>query len=145
MAKRRTQNRRAHGPGVSSLPPRVTRSLGHTARRGFNTSFSSVRRHSAKSLISTVLDDTKTPQVRRSFHGYSLSGYSRSRALQRASRTYTSPFGQFLGKVVSIPKRAWVCARRRIRREVLFAMNLRGKGSGAPRRVRSDDSKEKCK
>jgi len=40
--------------------------------------------------------------------------------------------------------RALACAKRAIRKEVLFALNRRGKGSGATRRFRRVDSSFRC-
>lgn len=41
-------------------------------------------------------------------------------------------------------ERALVCARRSVRKEVLFALGRSGRGSRSPRRVRREDSGFRC-
>lgn len=42
------------------------------------------------------------------------------------------------------PKRVWICVRRKMRRQVLFAQNLTGKGGRQRRRRRNELSNVRC-
>jgi len=86
-------------------------------------------------LIRTVLDDTTNRRVGISAPPtlpVRASGRVRPAAQRQAARTPWS------GMFDSLPERALQCARRAIRREVLFATNQRRKGAGGTRRRQSE-------
>lgn len=92
-------------------------------------------------LIHTGLSDSRVPS--RGDFPVRSSPWVVSRA------TYRSRFqpGRLVSTVVEPPQlleRAVACAKRTIRREVLFALRKRGKGSGAKRRKRSFLSHWRC-
>lgn len=66
------------------------------------------------------------------------------RATGRSSdRAYRNPMLQATGITPELTERAIVCARRTIRREVLFASKRTGKGSHSPKRY-TLNSKKRC-
>lgn len=91
------------------------------------------KRHSTSTLMRTVLGDR--------ISGSRESPIVRSRASRRSR--LVSPWEQVNFVSPQLTERAQICARRAIRREVLFAIKGTGKGSGARRRY-SEKSKVRC-
>lgn len=95
------------------------------------------RRRTVRPLIRTVLTDTRPRSGTRSHLDVSRRAVLRSRTppnpWELASFHSSGP----------LYHRNFVCARRSIRREVLFAIKGTSRGSGAPRR-RSPDSNVRC-
>lgn len=90
-------------------------------------------------LIRTVRIDSAPPQPRLVKR---QSPLVQVRATMRSSdRAARSPFLNATAVTPQLADRAILCAKRTIRREVIFANRKTGKGSGAPRRKRS---KVKC-
>lgn len=129
MTRSKRRNR-AQGPisAPSRYPPTYSTAsarldpLDHTAEPSFSD-------HSTRTLMRTVLGD-RTPGLASRF-----SPVVRSRATGR-SRVVT-PWEQVRLISPQLTNRAMVCARRTIRREVLFALKGTGKGSKSPRRPKS--------
>lgn len=82
--------------------------------------------------IRTGLSDSRYPSP-ASLGGSRASPWAAVRAVARME--YRSK---------DIYQRAFACARRSVRREVLFATRRTGKGAGAKRRQRFEDSKRRC-
>lgn len=128
------RNKRARGPisAPSRTPPtyptsaRRTEPLDHTAEP-------SVLHHSTPPLMRTVLGDRLA--------GTRQSPVVRSRASGR-SRPVT-PMQQVRLISPELTERAMVCARRSIRREVLFAIKGTGRGAKSKRKY-SARSKVRC-
>lgn len=107
--------------------------LVHTAnRRPLGPSFGTVR----SSLMRTVPTDTKLIGSPR------LIGKSPDVPVRASMRSH--PVYTVLQPVKQLAERALACARRTIRREVLFGLGRTGKGSQSPIRRRTADSKERC-
>lgn len=88
-------------------------------------------------LIRTVLTDTRPRSGTRTHLDVSR------RALTR-TRTRLNPWSPVaFGDTPTVYPRAFICARRAIRREVLFAIKATGRGAGAPRRFTAN-SKVRC-
>lgn len=109
--------------GLSTPLPSAPLALDHTARR-----------RTVRSLIRTVLTDRDPRTQTRSHLDVSRRAVLRSRR---------SPGPWSLNPEVIPSPRAFTCARRSIRREVLFAIRGTGKGSRSPRRHTSE-SKVRC-
>jgi len=95
------------------------------------------RPRTVRRLIRTVLTDTHPRNQTRAHLNVSR------RAVLR-SRTPHDPWSA--DRLVSsgpLYERNFICARRSIRREVLFALKATGRGAGAPRR-RTEESKVRC-
>lgn len=66
------------------------------------------------------------------------SPLARARSIHRVSSPYRYRFRVLsLDKPAVLPERAFVCARRQVRKEVLFALRQTGKGARSPRSPRS--------
>lgn len=142
----RSSNRRRE---IVRSTRRPSLSLGHTVdrfrrdsepyqplpiRQGFFT-------HSASPLIRTVLPEP-APPVRLFPKPGIRSALIRTRATGRSSdRVTRSPFNQAVMLSPELTQRAIICAKRTIRKEVLFATKRTGKGSKSPRR---SPSKVRC-
>lgn len=125
-------NRRNRVQGPTSAPSRTLPSYPTaSARLGplDHTAELSDSYHSTPALMRTVLGDRTAGLATRS------SPVVRSRATGR-SRLVT-PWEQARFISPQLTNRAMVCARRSIRREVLFAIKGTGKGSKAKRGPRS--------
>lgn len=85
------------------------------------------------------------PRVSQNWVGDSKRAWSRLRKLGGELRPAALPFRA--GPVIFKGWRdALVCAKRRVRKEVMFSMNVagrRGAGGGKPRKT-NDDSKVRC-
>lgn len=86
---------------------------------------------------------------RRRFHP--LRTLRPAGALKRSSRRIVLPPASNLpgrfpptGLSFAVPRKVAICVRRKTRREVLFALKKRGKGSGARRRRRNRFSSISC-
>lgn len=95
------------------------------------------RPRSVRSLMRTVLTDTRPRSATRAGLDVSRRAVTRSRSLP----SLWSP-GSFFQVRVPLP-RAFTCAKRAIRREVLFAINGTGKGSRSSR-LHTADSQVRC-
>lgn len=110
-------------------PPSASPTLDHPARR-----------RTVRPLIRTVLTDTTprpSPDVPRRAAGRKRAGVS-----SRSSVPSIAKWGIPLD-APPLPHRSIVCAKRAIRREVLFATQGTGAGSRSPR-IRTLDSKTRC-
>ena len=119
------------GPLYPYQPPRSSAplALDHPARR-----------RTVRPLIRTVLTDTTprpSPDVPRRAAGRKRAGVS-----SRSSVPSIAKWGIPLD-APPLPHRSIVCAKRAIRREVLFATQGTGAGSRSPR-IRTLDSKTRC-
>lgn len=95
-----------------------------------------------RSLIRTVLPEPVPRFQAPPRRGKRLSPAVAVRATMRSSdRAVRSPFQNATMVTPDLTSRAILCAKRSIRREVIFATKSTGKGSRAPRRKRS---KVKC-
>jgi len=128
---------RNYTPPVVPYPPppvRAVKRLDHPANR-----------RTVRPLIRTVLTDTQSPrQATRRHLDVSRRAVLRSRS---PSPWTTGPLADFGPDVyVESPPlpRSLTCARRTIRKEVLFALGQTGSGSRSPRRYRTPDSKTRC-
>lgn len=127
------------GKRSRSTRPSTTRALDHTVDRASRRS----QRHSTTPLMRTVLSDTGSGPWPRAVTPNRIKPALRSptvmvRASDRSSvlaRKMQSPFLQATAVNVSIPARSIECARRNIRREVLFAR--KGLSGSSPKRKRS--------
>lgn len=95
----------------------------------------------------TLLKTHSTPPLMRTVSGDRLPG-SRSSPVTRArssirSRKLTPWESSGFVTPPMLSERSQVCARRSIRREVLFAIKATGRGSGG-RRKRTEHSKVRC-
>lgn len=132
MARKRTKT--ASGPFFSPTRYHPTQSL---ARRSYepldHPARASAGRTSTPYLMRTV---QMTPARDRP------SPMARARSIFRVSSNNPYKFRVLtLDKPAVLPDRAFTCARRSIRKEVLFALRQTGKGSKSPRRPKS---KVKC-
>lgn len=136
---RKTARKRADTLRLTRHTSLPQKSLGHTVSRSraFYEPFSPFGLPPpVRPLIRTVLVDSDFQTPPRS-PGVS-SPLVRSRATGRSSdRKVRSPFLNATMLMPELTERAVVCARRGIRREVLFAIRKTGKGSRSPRRKRS--------
>lgn len=96
----------------------------------------------------TLRARNSTPPLMRTVSGDRITG-TRQSPVVRSRATYRSrritPAEGF--KTLSSPQlteRSQVCARRSIRREVLFAIKATGRGSGSGKRRRTPTSKMRC-
>lgn len=149
MAKNR-RRRRATALRPARHTPPFKKSLGHTAgpsldfyapvslpdiRQAFST------RPVRSPLIRTVLEIPQgfQPKPRR---GVRQSVVVQSRATGRSSdRRTRSPFLNATMVTPQLTERALICAKRMIRKEVLFATKRTGKGAQSPRK---SPSKVRC-
>lgn len=125
-------NRRNRVQGPTSAPSRTPPTYSTASARLGPLDHTAEPSHSYNStppLMRTVLGDRTPGLATRS------SPVVRSRATGR-SRLVT-PWEQVRLISPELTKRAMVCARRTIRREVLFATKATGKGSKSPRGPRS--------
>lgn len=116
-----------------------TQSLDHTANRRPQREplpLSTVR----YPLMRTVLGDRMSPRIRPPAGAFQPSRASPAAVVRGSTRArstakrLSSPFLQSTLLMQSVPERAMVCARRHIRREVLFATKRTGgKGARRPR------------
>jgi len=132
MPRKRKIRSPARGSNISQTA-RATRSLSQYASRS--------DKYSANPLISTVLDDTTPIQRPR---GLLSSPTVSSRATQRTKTPYNKRFQSLLVSP-QLTERSLACARRSIRREVIFALRKQGKGAQSPKRRRTTQSERKCK
>lgn len=72
------------------------------------------------------------------------SPWAQARATAR-SRMYGHKLLSEVIDVKSLPARSFACARRGIRRQVLFALRNTGRGAGAVKRRRSRSSSYRCR
>jgi len=95
------------------------------------------RPRTVRPLIRTVLTDTHPRNQTRAHLNVSR------RAVFRG-RTPVNPWDpDSFHSSGPLYERNFICARRSIRREVLFALKATGRGAGAPRR-RTEESKVRC-
>lgn len=95
------------------------------------------RTRTVRPLIRTVLTDTHPRNQTR-------AGLNVSRRAVLRGRTPVNPWDPAsFHSSGPLYERNFICARRSIRREVLFALNATGRGAGAPRR-RTQESKVRC-
>lgn len=137
------RNKRSRGQ-TSWLTRPSTPALGHTVSRyrdlptaqSLDDIVEAFSNPSASPLIRTVLVDSNyQPAPRR---GIRASPVVRSRATGRSSqRRVRSPFLNATTLTPQLTERAILCAKRTIRREVLFAVKRTGRGARSPRRPRS--------
>jgi len=102
---------------------------------------------STEDLISTSPDDSRRRSRRALAPVRQLGGFRASSLIPvRASLRVRTPVGGLRGVIFvrELPLRAVNCAHRVIRKEVLFARRLTGKGSSSRRRRRSERSDSKC-
>jgi len=93
-------------------------------------------------LIRTVLEIPSTPYQAPPRRGKRASPTVAVRATFRSTdKAVRSPFLNATAITPQLTERAILCAKRNIRREVIFATKATGRGSKAPRRFRS---KVKC-
>lgn len=87
------------------------------------------------------------PRVSQNWIGDSQRRWARIRQLSvKRPGHLTRPLSYVEPVAVRELRRAFVCAKRRVRREVMFSMNVagrRGAGGGKPRKT-NDDSKVRC-
>lgn len=93
---------------------------------------------SVRPLIRTVLAQPAPQRFRKRTQSPLVPVRASMRSFGKATR---SPFLNATLVTPQLADRAIVCAKRNIRREVLFAIRRTGKGSGSPRRPKS---KVKC-
>lgn len=107
-------------------PPSASLTLDHPARR-----------RTVRPLIRTVLTDTHP-------RGGTRRDLDVSRRAVLRSRTPINPWAAYsFHSSGPLYERNFICARRSIRREVLFAIKGTSRGSGAPRR-RTANSQVRC-
>jgi len=144
--------RKKRNRGFVARPARrFPQSLGHTAGRSRDSSASldaevfSFKPQTVRSpLIRTVLIEPEVLQPPPPRRGSQASPTAQSRATGRSSqKRVRSPFLNATMLTPELTERALVCARRGIRREVLFATKRTGKGSQSPRRF-TFKSKMRC-
>lgn len=139
MAKRRNRSQSA-----VRLARRSPLSLGHTASPASNVTRRTLPDFgegflspTVRPLIRTVLVEREpfNPPPRRTIRN---SPTVQSRATGRSNnRKVRSPFLTAQGITPLLTERAIICAKRTIRREVLFATKRSGRGAKSPRRPRS--------
>ena len=146
---RNNRTRRTSGWPTRQTPfPSLGHTVGSRSRLDFEPSDSpadtfggAFSRPVRTPLIRTVLEipDFQPPPPRRSTPA---SPAVRSRATGRSSdRRTRSPFLNATMVTPELTERAMICARRGIRREVLFATKRTGKGAKSPKRK---PSKTRC-
>lgn len=115
-----------------------TKSLGYTAQSGFRAVPLSKPQYAP--LMRTVLGDTVTTRPASIHRGRMFSPSLPVRASGRVQgRDKLVSLEYPLGQVpVEMPRRAVECAKRQIRREVLFATDRTSRGSRSPRRPKSN-------
>lgn len=96
--------------------------------------------HSASTLRSTVLDD---PAIRR-LGTVVRQTPSRGRQVPLRQVNPFALFGSPPRQSMRDIRRVFTCAKRRMRKEVLHALRLTGKGAGARFRLRNENSSERC-
>lgn len=117
--------------------------LVHPAKPDFtDDDFSDIVSRQYRNLIGTVLNQSRRAQVpRRQFGGLRASPLYPVRATMRSRVSAVS--GQVIGGR-QLLQRSLDCARRVIRKEVIFALGRSGQGSRAPRRRRTARSFQRC-
>lgn len=141
---RNSRRKRATALRPARRTPSFNTSLGHTAGSPFDSyELSSlpgprqaVYNPVRSPLIRTVLvDSVYQPRPQR---GRPNSPVAQARATGRSSdRRIRSPFLNATMLTPELTERALICARRGIRKEVLFATKRTGKGAKSPKRYRS--------
>lgn len=150
VAKSRKRSRSAVGSARWTPPPQTSLAPPADLFHGYRLApvdyaapWEGPPRNSASPLISTVL---VVPQDPPRWGGSRESPRIRVYASHRstgAARKASSPFGQVVDAPVQLSNRAIVCARRGVRREVLFAQRKTGRGARSPRQ-RAYNSYVRC-
>lgn len=136
MARRRSGARQRDASHITShyhstllsQPVRISSALSHVRAL-----------QAQKSHQRSLLED------RRRFHP--LGVFAPPAAKNRPSRRIVAsrhPFGRHVLKF-NVPRNVYLCARRKIRKEVLHALRLTGKGSAQKKRRRNEYSDISCK
>lgn len=98
---------------------------------------------SVDDLIHTGLSDSGVPRPSH-LRGVMRSPWAQARAQQRVQTFQRVYLREPYGPTPQLPQRALSCARRSIRREVLFALKRTSKGAGAKKRRRDFNSRHRC-